>query len=134
MRITAIKYLPLVLVIMALGCKNKTKKAADHDIIFKGLYSLGPEAKIFKNCATGTEYWVTDKSAQLELQYWEVVPAEMPNSPVYIEAEGKMVASDKNDDGGHSEGAKDDVGAFDSTFVVQKLIKISKEFPAGVCQ
>lgn len=130
MRLTVVKYLPLVLMIAALGCKSKTKKAAHQNVTFKGLYSLGPEAKIFKNCATGTEYWVTDKSAQLELQYWEVVPTEMPNSPVYIEAEGIIIPSDKNDNGG----VNDDVGAFDSTLVVQKLIKISKGFPAGVCQ
>ncbi|MDB5031329.1 hypothetical protein [Mucilaginibacter sp.] len=126
MRITKLKYLLGVLIVIGMfACKNKSdKKEAAH--VFKGLYSLGPEAKIFKDCADGHEYWVTDSSKQLELKYGQLVPFEKPNEPVYVEAEGKIVTSDKNDDGGH----KGEEG-YNNTLIVTKIITITKDIPKG---
>lgn len=119
--------LGVLLVVVAVSCKNKEQKNAQAAVL-KGLYSLGPEMKLFKDCATGHEYWVTDSTKQLELQYWQMVPTEKPDQPVYIEVEGQFMPSDDNDDGGH-----DDEGGYDSTLVVKKLITITKQIPAGSC-
>lgn len=124
MRIKALTLSGFLLVMMICACKNKSQKNDADKLIFKGLYSLGPEAKIFKNCSTGSEYWVVDRSKALELKYWQTVPTEMSNSPVYVEVEGFIASSDPKDDGD---------GAFDSTLVVKKLIKITKGIPNGMC-
>jgi len=58
----------------------------------------------------------------LELQYTEL-KFEKPYEPVYIEVEGIKVHSGK--DGLGSE--------YDSTLVVNKLIKITKEIPQDMC-
>ena len=74
MRLTQLKYLLGVLIVIGMfACKNKSEKK-ETTRVFKGLYSLGPEAKIFKDCANGQEYWVADSSKQLELKYWQLVP------------------------------------------------------------
>ena len=86
------------------------------------MYSFGPEVKSFKDCESGREFWVTDKSAQLELKYSQL-NFEKPYEPVYIEVEGVKVRSGK--DGMGSE--------YDSTLMVNKLIKISKEIPLDMC-
>ncbi|RYY09229.1 MAG: hypothetical protein EOO04_38750, partial [Chitinophagaceae bacterium] len=57
----------------------------------------------------------------LELSYSNL-NFEKPYEPVYVEVEAKMIPSDM-------ERSAD----FDSTLVVQKVIKISKEIPPGAC-
>ncbi|MBB5636780.1 hypothetical protein HDF26_005256 [Pedobacter cryoconitis] len=95
--------------------KSKTK-------IIKGLYSYGPEIKSFTDCEEGREYWVADSSKTLELGYSKF-NFEKPYEPVYIEAECHVIKSDSLV-----------VSAdFDSTLVVTKLIKITKEIPDGPC-
>lgn len=89
---------------------------------FKGLYSFGPEVKSFKNCDDTHEYWVTDSSAQLELQYSQM-NFEKPYEPVYIEVQGTKVPSG-------SEGMGSE---YDSTLVVKKVLKITKEIPQDLC-
>ncbi|WP_295767305.1 hypothetical protein [uncultured Mucilaginibacter sp.] len=89
---------------------------------FKGLYSFGPEVKSFKNCDDTHEYWVTDSSAQLELKYSQM-NFEKPYEPVYVEVEGVSIKSG-------SEGMGSD---YDSTLVVKKVIKITKEIPQDLC-
>jgi copper homeostasis protein (lipoprotein) len=134
MRLQTGSYLAGIIILMSvMACRDKSKKAAKSPAVFKGLYSLGPELKSFKNCATGREYWVADSSKQLELQYWQLINRENKDSPVYIEAEGKIIVSNKSDDGGHQDATHDDVGAYDSTLVVTKLVKITKDIPAGTC-
>lgn len=103
------------------ACKNKAKKVGA-PIIYKGLYSFGPEEKSFKDCKSGQEYWVADSSAQLELKYSQL-SFEKPYEPVYIEVVGKKIRSVKDGAG----------AAYDSTLIVKKLIKITKEIPKGNC-
>jgi copper homeostasis protein (lipoprotein) len=89
-----------------------------HYAVFKGVYSFGPEVKLFTDENSGHEFWVADSSEQLELQYSQL-KFEKPYEPVYIELEGIKKHSDK-----------DGLGAeYDSTIVVKKLIKITKEIP-----
>jgi copper homeostasis protein (lipoprotein) len=117
------RFLYLIILLMAVtvfSCKNKEGKA--HTRIFKGLYSFGPEEKLFKDCANGHEYWVADSSAQLELKYSQL-GFEKPYEPVYIEVEGKRITSVKDGDGSE----------YDTTLVVKKVIKITKEIPKGEC-
>lgn len=92
-------------------------------VIYRGLYSFGPEVKSFKDCGNGQEYWAADSSAKLELSYSQL-NFEKPYTPVYVEVEGRKVASGK--DGISTE--------FDSTLVVTKLIKITQEIPADMCK
>ena len=100
------------------GCKSKPKKATQPGtIIYKGLYSFGPGEKLFKDCSQARMFWATDSSAQLELQYSQL-GFEKPYVPVYIEVEGKKVKS-----------AAGNIAAFDSTLVVTKVLKITKEIP-----
>jgi len=88
----------------------------------KGLYSFGPEVKSFTLCEDGREYWVKDSVKNLELSYSNL-GFEKPYEPVYVELEGYF--------------AKSDTGIvssdFDSTLVVMKVLKISKEIPDGPC-
>lgn len=105
------------------SCSNDKKKQANEPVIYKGLYSFGPEVKSFKNCETGQEFWAVDSSAKLELGYSQL-NFEKPYEPVYVEIEGQKIKS--GPDGAASE--------FDSTFVVKKLLKITKDIPAGMCE
>lgn len=88
----------------------------------KGLYSFGPEMKSFTLCEDGREYWVADSVKNLELSYSNL-NFEKPYEPVYVELEGYFAKSD-------TATVSDD---FDSTLVVTKVIKISKEIPDGPC-
>ena len=99
------------------ACKEKPKKSS-RPVTYKGMYSFGPEGKSFKDCSQGREFWVVDSSAQLELQYSQL-HLEQQYVPVYIEVVGEKILS-----------PKDDISAvFDSTLVVKKLIRITKEIP-----
>lgn len=115
------KGLFLLMLIAAFSCKDHEKKHAKH-VTYRGLYSFGPEVKSFKDCDNGQEYWAVDSSAKLELGYSQL-NFEKPYEPVYVEVEGQKIKSGK--DGMGSE--------FDSTIVVKKLIKITKEIPQDMC-
>lgn len=105
----------------ACSCNRKPNEKEQPEII-KGLYSFGPEVRSLQECGGEKEFWVTDSSAQLELQYSQM-NFEKPYLPVYVEVEGKKIPSDK-----------DGLGAdFDSTLVVYKVITITKEIPADSC-
>ncbi|GAB2701244.1 hypothetical protein GCM10027037_27980 [Mucilaginibacter koreensis] len=99
------------------SCNLDGNKAAQPKV-YKGLYSFGPEVKSFKDCETGHEYWVTDKSNKLELEYANM-NFEKPYEPVYVEVQGDKEASGKEGIGSE----------YDSTLVVRRLVKITKEIP-----
>ena len=122
MNLQHIKYILGILVISLLSCNGKQPKIFQH-IVFKGVYSFGPEVKTFKDCYSGQEFWVTDHSGQLELKYSQL-NFEKPYEPVYVEIEGVKVHSGKVGLGSE----------YDSTMVVNKLIKISKEIPLDSCK
>ena len=111
------------LAVVAVACNRgaeTTEKSTTR--IVKGLYSYGPEIKSFTDCEEGKEYWVADSAKTLELAYSNF-NFEKPYEPVYIEIEGHLIKSDSLI-----------VSAdFDSTMVVTKLLKISKEIPDGPC-
>ncbi|HEY0245249.1 MAG TPA: hypothetical protein VGC01_06770 [Mucilaginibacter sp.] len=109
-----------ILLLSIYACKNKptAKHSEKKTAIYKGLYSYGAEIKSFQPCNGKHEYWVADSSAQLELQYTQL-SFEKQNEPVYVEVEGKRVPT-----------AKDGPGSgYDTTLVVNKLIKLSKDIP-----
>lgn len=120
MRLKFIKYLVCIVIGGLCSCNGNSRKSSH--IVYKGVYSFGPEVKSFKDCDNGREFWVTDNSGQLELRYSQL-NFEKPYEPVYIEVDGIKVRSGK--DGLGSE--------YDSTLVVKKLIKITKEIPQDVC-
>lgn len=108
------------LITVACSCNynsGKTKR-----VVYKGVYSFGPEVKSFKDCDNGREFWVTDNSEQLELKYSQL-NFEKPYEPVYVEVEGIKIRSGK--EGMSSE--------YDSTLVVKKVLKITKEIPQDTC-
>lgn len=109
---------------MAITACNKSEKTvgADKLTTVKGLYSFGPEMKSFTLCEDGREYWVTDSVKNLELSYSNL-NFEKPYEPVYVELQGYFMKSD-------TATVSSD---FDSTLVVTKVIKISKEIPDGPC-
>ncbi|UKT63675.1 hypothetical protein [Pedobacter mucosus] len=107
--------------IVACNRNEKAQKTSNIKIV-KGLYSFGPEMKSFTLCEDGREYWVADSVKNLELSYSNL-NFEKPYEPVYVELEGYFAKSDT------SVVAAD----FDSTLVVTKVIKISKEIPDGPC-
>jgi len=103
------------------SCNNKPGEKTIH-IVYKGVYSFGPEVKSFKDCDNGEEFWATDSCKELELKYSQL-NFEKPYEPVYVEVEGSKVPS-----------GKEGLGAeYDSTLVVRKLIKITKEIPLDKC-
>jgi copper homeostasis protein (lipoprotein) len=121
MRLKQLVYLIGILVIGISACKQKPKEdKVSHAIIYKGMYSFGPEAKSFKDCNQATTFWVVDSSNKLELQYSQL-GFDKPYIPVYIEVTGEKVPSVKGDAS----------AGFDSTLVVYKVIKITKDFPAS---
>ncbi|MEJ2884108.1 hypothetical protein WAE59_22245 [Pedobacter sp. GR22-6] len=111
------------LAIALLACNGDTGKDEKRATrVVKGLYSYGPEIKSFTDCEEGREYWVADSAKTLELAYSNF-NFEKPYEPVYIEVEGHLIKSDSLI-----------VSAdFDSTLVVTKLLKITKEIPEGPC-
>lgn len=112
-----------VLSVLFVACVNKqADDQKSNTKVIKGLYSYGPEIKSFTDCEEGREYWVADSAKTLELAYSKF-NFEKPYEPVYIEAECHLIKSDSLS-----------VSAdFDSTLVVTKLIKITKEIPDGPC-
>lgn len=120
MRLRFSSYLILIFLTGIVACNSHPNKPPA--VVYKGVYSFGPEVKSFKDCDSGQEFWVTDSSKQLELTYSQL-NFEKPYVPVYVEVEGDKIRSDK--DGLGSE--------FDSTLVVKKLIKITKEIPQDMC-
>lgn len=121
--IKQITLLSFVLFLAVSACNRTPSDKKNSDIkIIKGLYSYGPEIKSFTDCEEGNEYWVADSAKTLELAYSNL-NFEKPYEPVYIEVEGKVVKSDSLT-----------VSAdFDSTLVVTKLIKLTREIPDGPC-
>ncbi len=116
-------FLCSVILIAALACtSDRVPEKESVTRVMKGLYSCGPELKSFTECEQGTEYWVADSAKTLELAYSNL-NFEKPYEPVYIEVECHPVKSD-------SLGMSAD---FDSTLIVTKLLKISKEIPDGPC-
>jgi copper homeostasis protein (lipoprotein) len=120
MRGKFIKYLLCLGIVGLFSCHGKS--GSSEYIVYKGVYSFGPEVKSFKDCDSGREFWVTDNSGQLELKYSQL-NFEKPYEPVYVEISGIKVHSGK--DGMGSE--------YDSTLVVKKLIKITREIPQDMC-
>jgi len=104
------------------ACNRAEKPEESNTKTVKGLYSFGPEMKSFTLCEDNREYWVVDSIKNLELSYSNL-NFEKPYEPVYVELEGYFTKSDT------ATVAAD----FDSTLVVTKVIKISKEIPDGPC-
>lgn len=122
----SIKHTAVVLFIMSVifaSCNPNTSfEQKSNTRIIKGLYSYGPEIHSFTDCEEGREFWVADSAKTLELAYSKF-NFEKPYEPVYIEAECHIVKSDSLM-----------VSAdFDSTLVVTRLIKITREIPDGPC-
>jgi copper homeostasis protein (lipoprotein) len=114
-------FLIIFLIGMAfVSCQGNSGK--NSFVEYKGVYSFGPEQKSFKDCDNGGEFWVTDSSKQLELQYSQL-KFEKPYEPVYVEVQGIKMRSGKEGLGPE----------YYSTLVVHKLIKITKEIPDGMC-
>ena len=109
--------------LLASACnRTSVEENTNASKILKGLYSFGPEIKSFTDCEEGKEYWVTDSAKTLELAYSNF-NFEKPYEPVYIEVECHMIKSDSLM-----------ISAdFDSTMVVTKVLKITKEIPDGPC-
>jgi copper homeostasis protein (lipoprotein) len=113
----------LVLAVVSIGCNRKPDDATkDRTVVIKGLYSYGPEIRSFADCEEGREYWVVDSAKTLELAYSNM-HFEKPYVPVYIEVECRIEKSDT---------AKI-TADYDSTMVVTKLLKITREIPDGPC-
>lgn len=104
------------------ACNRAEKPEEGNTKTVKGLYSFGPEMKSFTLCEDNREYWVLDSVKNLELSYSNL-NFEKPYEPVYVELQGYFTKSDT------ATVAAD----FDSTLVVTKVIKISKEIPDGPC-
>ena len=120
------KLVGVLLFAMALiwSCSNNksSEQEKGKSVTLKGLYSFGPEVKSFTDCDESREYWVIDSAKNLELAY-NNLGFEKPYTPVYIEVEAHLVKSD----------TATITGGYDSTMVVTKLLKISKEIPEGPC-
>jgi copper homeostasis protein (lipoprotein) len=110
------------IILLACNSADNSKDNKDKVVIAKGLYSFGPEVKSFTDCEGGREFWVADSAKTLELAYNDL-GFEKPYTPVYVEVECRIVKSDTSTV----------TGNYDSTMVVTKLLKISKQIPEGPC-
>jgi len=116
-------FLLIAILVAVIACNPKPATVKDNDSrVMKGLYSYGPELKSFTECEEGNEYWVADSAKTLELAY-NNLGFEKPYEPVYIEVECHTVKSD----------TLSMSADFDSTMVVTKVLKITKEIPDGPC-
>ncbi len=113
----------LAIIFFMIACTGNKKEgvAENKTLIAKGLYSFGPELKTFIDCERGNEYWVADSAKMLELAYRNL-EFEKPYIPVYVEVEYHYIKSDTLAASAN----------YDSTMVVTKLLKISKQIP-DVC-
>ena len=119
------KGIVLLMLITVFSCNNNPPKETakkTSQAIYRGLYSFGPEVKSFKDCKSGQEFWAADSSAKLELGYSQL-HFEKPYEPVYVEVEGRKIKSGK-------EGA---AAEFDSTLIVTKVVKLTKDIPGDMC-
>ncbi|SFG57398.1 hypothetical protein [Pedobacter insulae] len=114
----------LIAALLMSACAGDQKESKDKPKVqvAKGLYSFGPELKLFTVCESGKEYWVADSAKTLELAYQNLA-FEKPYLPVYIEVEYHFIKSDTLASSAN----------YDSTMVVTKLLKISKQIPTGPC-
>ena len=118
-----ITLLSIVLALAVIACNRTPIEDENSDIrVIKGLYSYGPEIRSFTDCDEGREYWVADSAKTLELAYNDL-KFEKPYIPVYIEVEGRVVKSDSTTV----------TANFDSTLVVTKVLKVTREIPDGPC-
>ncbi|SMD04673.1 hypothetical protein [Pedobacter nyackensis] len=116
-------FLIIAIFIAIVGCNSRPEEVKDRTTrVMKGLYSFGPELKSFTDCEEGNEYWVADSAKTLELAYSNF-NFEKPYEPVYIEVECHTIKSD----------SLSMSADFDSTMVVTKVVKITKEIPDGPC-
>ncbi|MBB5437316.1 hypothetical protein HDC92_000984 [Pedobacter sp. AK017] len=116
-------FLIIAVAVTVMACNRRPAEVKQHaSRVLKGLYSYGPEMKSFTDCEEGTEYWVADSAKTLELAY-NNFNFEKPYEPVYIEVECHAIKSD----------SLSMSADFDSTLVVTKLLKITKEIPDGPC-
>lgn len=116
-------FLLIAIVVTVASCNSgPAENSQEAGRILKGLYSYGPELKSFTDCEEGTEYWVADSAKTLELAY-NNFNFEKPYEPVYIEVECHAIKSD----------SLSMSADFDSTLVVTKVLKITKEIPDGPC-
>jgi copper homeostasis protein (lipoprotein) len=116
-------FLAFAVILVVTACnRNKVEENNNEPKTLKGLYSFGPEIKTFTDCEEGKEYWVADSAKTLELAYSNF-NFEKPYEPVYIEVECHMIKSD----------SLMVYADFDSTMVVTKVLKITKEIPDGPC-
>lgn len=123
MKIVKLLSLLLLLLTVLVACNSKTGgKKKKKPRVVKGLYSFGPEIRSFTDCDEAREYWVVDSAKTLELAYSNM-NFEKPYEPVYIEVECIIVKSD----------SLMVTADYDSTMVVTKLLKITKEIPDGPC-
>ncbi len=123
MKIVKLLSLLLLLLTVFASCNSDSAKQKNEKArVVKGLYSFGPEIRSFTDCDEAREYWVVDSANTLELAYSNM-NFEKPYEPVYIEVECKIVKSD----------SLMVTADYDSTMVVTKLLKITKEIPDGPC-
>lgn len=116
-------FLIILVLVAAVACNSGPSPEKEKVTrVMKGLYSCGPELKSFTECEEGTEYWVADSAKTLELAY-NKLNFEKPYEPVYIEVECYPMKSD----------SLSMSADFDSTLVVTRLLKITKEIPDGPC-
>ncbi|MFD2873254.1 hypothetical protein ACFS5N_12290 [Mucilaginibacter ximonensis] len=134
MRLKNISVIILLLTMTALAaCQPDVKEGSDATdtatqasgkpnapVTFKGSYSFAPGAKIFQFCNQTKQFWAVDSSAQLELKYSQLITFEQSGTPVYTEVEGYKIKS----------AATGDAAAYDSTIVVKKVLKLTKDLPA----
>ncbi|WP_462266951.1 hypothetical protein [Mucilaginibacter sp.] len=118
MQVKHVYCIGLLVTLMACGACNRSGNNSTAKDVHKGLYSFGPEVKSFKDCSSDHEYWVEDKSNRLEMEY-AGMGFEKPYEPVYVEVEGEKIPSGKEGKGSE----------YDTTLVVHKLIKITREIP-----
>jgi copper homeostasis protein (lipoprotein) len=104
------------------ACNSDKKAEGLKSVTVKGLYAFGPDMKSFTLCEDGREFWVIDSVKELELDYSNL-GFEKPYEPVYVELEGHYVKSD----------TLVSSADYDSTLVVTKVVKISKDIPDGPC-
>ena len=102
------------------GTTAQTQGTPNAPIVFKGTYSFAPGAKIFQYCNKQKQFWTVDSSAQLELKYSQLITFEQSGTPVYTEVEGYKIKSV----------ASGDAAAYDSTIIVKKVLKLTKDIPA----
>ena len=80
-----------ILITLFLALCTSFLYAANHENIYKGIYSWGPEVHSFRPCHETTDYWVSFNWAGIKMHSFYKSEKNGPYQPMYVEFRGQIL-------------------------------------------